>query len=93
MAVIFRLHSLPQVEAVGENFLGMLDKKTARNVLEQCVWKDDKTDDRQFLVVDNSGNSPVDKMLYVAQACDPGPFKLCCEEWWEGKEPQITKKK
>lgn len=88
MAIVFRLHSLPQVEAVSENFLGMVDKKTGRNILEQCIWKDDETDDRQFLVVDNSGNSPIDKMLYVAQAQDPGPFKLCCMEWWEGKEPK-----
>ncbi len=92
MAVIFRMHSIAQIEATVENFLGHLDKKTGRNVLEQCVWKDEETDDRQFLVVDNSGNSPIDKMLYVAQAQDPGPFKLCCEEWWEGKEPKVAKK-
>lgn len=88
MAFIFRLHSLPQVESVSENFLGMVDKKTGRNILEQCIWKAEDSEDRQCLVIDNSGNSPIDKMLYVAQAQDPGDFKLCCEEWWEGTEPK-----
>jgi hypothetical protein len=86
------MHSIAQIEAVVENFLGMVDKKTGRNVLEQCCWKDQETGDRQFLVVDNSGNSAIDEMLYVGQAQDPGDFKLCCEEWWEGKEPTRQKK-
>lgn len=83
MAVLFRMHSISQVEAVCENFLGHLDKKTARNCLDQCVWKDPITQQRQFLLVDNSGNSPLDHMLYVGQAQDPGKFKFGCKEWWE----------
>lgn len=84
MCFCFRMHSVAQIEAVCENFLGHIDKKTARNVLETVVWKDQKTGARQFLAVDNSGNSDIDEMLYAGQAKDPGPFKLCCREMWEG---------
>lgn len=88
MAFIFRMHSQAQIEAITENFLGHLDKKTARNVMESVVWKDEETDERQFLVVDCSGNSPIDEMLYAGQAMDPGDFKLGCKEYWEGTEPE-----
>lgn len=80
------MHSLPQVEAVCENFLGHYDKKTARNILEQCVWKDQETQARQFLAVDMSGNSDIDHMLYVGQASEPPKFRFGCEEWWANQD-------
>jgi hypothetical protein len=90
MAFIFRLHSDTQIDAVAENFLGMVPKKTARELLETCVWKDEKTGQRQFLVVDNSGNSDVDHMLYLGQAQEPPPFTFGCKEWWSGAENDET---
>jgi hypothetical protein len=85
MAFLFRLHSASQIEAVAENFLGHLDKKDAKMCLETAIWKDQETGDRQFLVVDNSGNSDIDNMLYVGHAADPGDFKLGCKQYWENE--------
>lgn len=83
LAILFRMHSIGQVEGCCENFLGHLDKKTAKNCLDEAVWKDEQTGQRQFLAVDMSGNSPLDHMLYAGQAKDPGPFRFGCPEWWE----------
>ena len=80
------MHSLSQREAVCENFLGHLDKKTALNCMDECVWKDQETQARQFLAVDMSGNSDWDHMLYVGQAAGPPKFRFGCKEWWEGQE-------
>lgn len=67
MSFVFRMHSIAQKEAVVENFLGHIPKKVALNVLETAVWKDDESEQRQCLVVDNSGNSRIDAMLYAHQ--------------------------
>ena len=82
LAILFRMHSIGQVEGCCENFLGHLDKRTAKNCLDEAVWKDEQTGQRQFLAVDMSGNSPLDHMLYAGQAKDPGPFRFGCDEWW-----------
>jgi hypothetical protein len=67
MSFIFRMHSIAQKEAVIENFLGHIPKKVALNIMETAVWKDDKSEQRQCLVVDNSGNSNINEMLYALQ--------------------------
>jgi len=82
LAILFRMHSIAQVEGCCENFLGHMDKKTAKNCLDEAVWKDEQTGQRQFLAVDMSGNSPLDHMLYAGQAKDPGKFRFGCPEWW-----------
>lgn len=83
MAFIFRLHADDQVRAVTENYLGHQDRKTAKNILDAVVWKDQSTEQRQFLVVDQSGNSQIDHMLYAGQATDPGRLRLGSPEWWK----------
>lgn len=69
LAIIFRAHNVNQRDAIVENFLGHFDKKAGIKCLEENVWRDGE--DRQFLVVDNSGTSPIDEMVQAAHACDP----------------------
>jgi hypothetical protein len=88
MAILFRQHSIAQVEAVCENFLGHWDKKTARKTLQESTWKDQCSGERQFLCVDMSGNVPIDDMLTVGQAQQVPDFITCCKEWWDGQEPK-----
>jgi len=89
IGVLFRCHSLPQKEAVAENFLGHYDKRTAMRTLEENVFVDEKGG-RQFLVVDNSGNSNINEMVYAARALDPDEldygWRMGCKEWWDGTD-------
>jgi len=84
LAIIFRAHALNQRDAIVENFLGHFDKKAGIKCLEENVWRDGE--DRQFLVVDNSGKSDINEMVYASKACDPDELDfgwvLGCREWW-----------
>lgn len=84
LAVIFRAHNISQREAIVDNFFGQYDKDAAIRCLEENVWRDGE--DRQFLVVDNSGRSEIDDMVYAAHALDPDELNygwvLGCKEWW-----------
>lgn len=86
-AWIYQLHSKPQMEGAVENFLGHYDKKTALNVLDTSVWRDMETEQRQILVVDDSGQFARDRQLFAALPMDPGKFVLGCREYWGDKEP------
>lgn len=91
LVFLFSMHALSQKEAIANDFLGNYDKKTAMNLMETAIWKDDETGQRQSLVVDQSGNSNIDEMLYAAQAEDVPPFVLCCAEWWGSEVPFMGK--
>lgn len=86
---LFQQHCNTQIEAIGENFLGTWDRKTQRNILESTVWKDAHSNARQVLVVDQSGNSPKDSMLYWYHPQEVEEnFFVGCREFWEDSRPR-----
>jgi len=87
MAFIFMLHSINQVEAVAENFLGHYDKDVAKQILKQCCWRDFMTDQRQCLVVNTSGYTPRHLTLFAALPQPVPDYILGSEEFW--KEDQL----
>jgi hypothetical protein len=87
-AYIFQLHSINQVEATVDNWLGKWDKKTAINLLETVVWRNED-DQRQALVVDVSGSFQPTEILFAAQATDPGDFVIGCRQWWKDDHPSV----
>jgi len=87
LAVIFRTHSDTQTEAIAENFLGHWNKESVINILDSYIWKDDKTEQRQAVVVDQSGHSPLSTSIYAAQPVEVPPFVLGCRAFWDKQEP------
>lgn len=55
-------------------------------MLETCAWKDQETQERQFLAVDMSGNSDLDSMLYVGHAAEPPDFRFGSKMWWRKQD-------
>lgn len=91
LAVLFRLHSLAQREAASENFLGHWPKRNAMRYLDRHVWTDYATQQRQCLVVDNSGRSPIEHSLYICQPKEPadeGHWFLGSPEFWGPDTPK-----
>lgn len=90
LAVIFALHSIAQREAAAENFLGHWDKKESKRFIDRNVWVDYVTQQRQCVVVDNSGRSPIENSLYICQPQEPedeGHWFLGAPEYWGSEIP------
>lgn len=90
LAVLFSLHSIAQREAAAENFLGHWSKKEATRYVDKNVWTDYVTQQRQCIVVDNSGRSPIESCLYICQPQEPedeGHWFLGSPEYWGSEIP------
>jgi len=87
LAVIFRLHSKQQVEACSEAFLGHWEKKVGVELMESYIWKDDETEQRQCLVLDQSNNVPIDQSLFACQPVEVPDFILGAYDFWLPQEP------
>lgn len=74
---------MAQKEGVSENFLGHFDKKLAMRLLDEWVWIDGDTQQRQCLVVDTSGKSEIEKMLYALQPQEVPDFLVGCKQYWQ----------
>lgn len=80
-AFIFQCMQNMQRESLAEDFLGTVPKKEGMALLSKYCQG------HQALVVDTSEETTdLNEILYVFTAQDPGPFKLGCREFWEGKE-------
>lgn len=82
LAFLFMMHSKTQKEAIAENFLGHFKKQVAERVLDEVCWRDFDTGQRQCLVVNTSGNVPIDLMLFAAQPQKVPDYILGCAEFW-----------
>lgn len=83
LAFLFIMHSIGQQEAIVENFLGHYEKDVAKQLLEEVCWRDFETGQRQCLVVNTSGNVPIDAMLFAAQPQPVPDYILGCREFWQ----------
>jgi len=92
MAFAFRLQSIEQREAFAEAFLGHLDKRVGQETLETYSWQDHETKQRQVLVVDISGNKPIDEMLSACQPQEVPEFRVGCKEFWDDEPPPAPPK-
>ena len=61
-----------------ENFLAHLPKYTAINLIERAIWR--QGEQRQVLIVNHSGQFPIEECLFLAQPTDPGKFLLGSRE-------------
>ena len=85
---------MSQKEGIVENFLGHFDKKRAMKLLDEWVWIDPDTKQRQCIVVDTSGKSDIENMLYVLQPQEVPDFLMGCKEFWAGsKLPEWAQEK
>ena len=95
-ATIFRVHNLNQAEAICEGFLGHWRKEVAMRCLDENVWQDPETGERQFMVVDSSGNYPIDEMVRIGRAMDPDEIDfgwvMGCREYWGEEWDDATNK-
>lgn len=93
MTFLFRLHSISQVEACCENFLGHWSKNVGREIMDTCVWQDKETQQRQAICIDQSGRSPIPESVKVVQPLDVPDFILGAREFWGYETPPEPKAK
>lgn len=82
LAFIFMQNQIIQMESIAQDFMGMLDKKTAIDVINRYAGG---SDGFQCLVIDTSSKSrDPSEVIFTMTAEDPGVFRLGCRELWEG---------
>jgi hypothetical protein len=81
-AFIFKQVQHLQLEALAEDFLGMLPKRVGMHIINKFA------EGRQTLVVDCSSNSTnPNEILYVFTAQEtPEKFKMGCKEFWKRQD-------
>lgn len=79
---VFPMHNRAALEVVADDYLPMLRRDRALEVLTTFCWKEEKQS--QSLVIHNRTGNTVKERVFCNIAKDPGPFTIGCKEYWEG---------